>query len=165
MSQQDQQAPDDQPARPEGKPQRPERLIDRRTLIKGGLLAGGALAGGGAALADLIAKQDPTSTIARASRHGRARHAGSKGSASAQTPTKKPGSGERHRPPNILVIMVDQLRTPQWFSAAPEAAALMPNLARLRNGGVSFASHYTAANDCTPARAALLTGLHTHQTA
>jgi arylsulfatase A-like enzyme len=60
--------------------------------------------------------------------------------------------------------MVDQLRTPQWFSASSAAAALMPNLARLRNGGVSFASHYTAANDCTPARAALLTGLHTHQT-
>ena len=29
---------------------------------------------------------------------------------------------------------------------------------------MSFGSHYTAANDCTPARAALLTGLHTHQT-
>ena len=29
---------------------------------------------------------------------------------------------------------------------------------------MSFASHYTAANDCTPSRAALLTGLHTHQT-
>jgi arylsulfatase A-like enzyme len=60
--------------------------------------------------------------------------------------------------------MVDQLRTPQWFSATPAAAAAMPNLARLRRGGVSFASHYTAANDCTPARAAMLTGLHTHQT-
>jgi arylsulfatase A-like enzyme len=40
----------------------------------------------------------------------------------------------------------------------------MPNLARLRKGGVSFGGHYTASNDCTPARAALLTGLYTHQT-
>ena len=40
----------------------------------------------------------------------------------------------------------------------------MPNLARIRNGGVSFADHYTASNDCTPARSALLTGLYTHQT-
>ena len=36
--------------------------------------------------------------------------------------------------------------------------------ARLRRGAVSFARHYTASNDCTPARSALLTGLYTHQT-
>ena len=29
---------------------------------------------------------------------------------------------------------------------------------------MSFARHYTASNDCTPARAAMLTGLYTHQT-
>ena len=40
----------------------------------------------------------------------------------------------------------------------------MPNLARLRNGGIYFASHYTAANDCSPSRAVLLTGLHSQQT-
>jgi arylsulfatase A-like enzyme len=73
-------------------------------------------------------------------------------------------AGARRRPPNILVVMVDQLRSPRWFSASAPALAAMPNLARLRKGAVSFASHYTAANDCTPARSALLTGLHTHQT-
>jgi arylsulfatase A-like enzyme len=145
--------------------QGPNRTIDRRTLLKSGLLAGGALAGGGAALADLISKQAPTSTGAHASKRGAVRHAGAKASSKAGSGARKPGSGERHPPPNILVIMVDQLRTPQWFSAAPAAAALMPNLARLRTRGVSFASHYTASNDCTPARSALLTGLHTHQTA
>lgn len=164
MSQHDPQAPADEPVRPEGKPQHADRLIDRRTLLKGGLLAGGALTGGGAALADLISKQDPTSAVAQASKR-KARHAAAKKApAQGDSRAKKPGSGERYRAPNILVIMVDQLRTPQWFSAGPTAAALMPNLARLRNGGVSFASHYTASNDCTPARAALLTGLHTHQT-
>ena len=40
----------------------------------------------------------------------------------------------------------------------------MPNLARLRDGGVSFEGHYTAANDCTPARGTLLTGLYSQQT-
>ena len=41
---------------------------------------------------------------------------------------------------------------------------LPPNLAKLRQDAVSFSGHYTAANDCTPARSTLLTGLYTHQT-
>jgi arylsulfatase A-like enzyme len=172
MSMHDKQEPNAEPARPGEQPQRhpggnsqwPDRLVDRRTLLKGGLLAGGALAGGGAALADLISKQTPVSGAAQASKRSAARHAGAKAAAQGTSGSKQPGSPERHRPPNILVIMVDQLRAPQWFSAGPTAVASMPNLARLRNGGVSFASHYTASNDCTPARAALLTGLHTHQT-
>lgn len=143
--------------------ERSRRLLDRRTLLKGGLLAGGALAGGGAALADLISRPAGLSAGARAARAT----AVSANNAAAATSGKRhgaAGSGRRRRPPNILVVMVDQLRTPQWFSASAAATALMPNLARLRAGGVSFSSHYTAANDCTPARAALLTGLHTHQT-
>src|ERR1022692_726574 len=156
-------APEDQ--RPPGPD--PKRLLDRRTLLKSGILAGGALAGGGVALADLIAKQQDASKAKHASRH--AAHGEHASSAQVQAPgesqgTVAPGSGERFQQPNILVIMVDQLRTPQWFSAGPAAAAGMPNLARLRQQGVSFSSHYTASNDCTPARAALLTGLHTHQT-
>jgi arylsulfatase A-like enzyme len=167
MSEQDRQESDtdSEREREADQRQRPERLIDRRTLLKSGLLAGGALAGGGAAFAELISQQAPISAGARASKHGGAkRHRGAKGPAQGTGASKQPGPSERHRPPNILVIMVDQLRTPQWFSATATAAALMPNLARLRDGGVSFTSHYTASNDCTPARAALLTGLHTHQT-
>jgi len=68
------------------------------------------------------------------------------------------------RPPNILVVIVDQLRTPQWFQLQPAAARLMPNLARLRQGGVYFANHFTAANDCTPSRGTLVTGLYSQQT-
>ncbi|HTZ86203.1 MAG TPA: sulfatase-like hydrolase/transferase, partial [Solirubrobacteraceae bacterium] len=66
--------------------------------------------------------------------------------------------------PNILVILVDQLRYPAWFSPMADGIALTPNLRRLREGAVSFAGHYTAANDCTPSRSTLLTGLYTHQT-
>jgi arylsulfatase A-like enzyme len=69
-----------------------------------------------------------------------------------------------HRRPNILVIIVDQMRYPRWFGAAAPQIGLTPNLARLHGTGVSFSRHYTAGNDCTPARSALLTGLHTHQT-
>lgn len=141
-------------------------LIDRRTLLKGGLLAGGALAGGGAALADLIARPIGLLGGARAASSRSAQTEAAHLAKSGRRAQKRGGvgSGRRHEPPNILVVMVDQLRTPQWFSASGAALAQMPNLGRLRRGGVSFASHYTAANDCSPARATLLTGLHTHQT-
>jgi arylsulfatase A-like enzyme len=166
MAEQDRKEPEPapDPERPHGLD--PKRLVDRRTLLKSGLLAGGALAGGGVALADLIAKQEAGSGVAHTSGHAaKARHGDGPAHGREEGSAKRPpGSGERFRRPNILVIMVDQLRTPQWFSATAGAAAQMPNLARLRKGGVSFAGHYTASNDCTPARAALVTGLHTHQT-
>jgi arylsulfatase A-like enzyme len=74
-------------------------------------------------------------------------------------------SGPSRTAPNILVIVVDQLRFPQWFSPASAGApGLPPNLASLRAQSVSFERHYTASNDCTPARSTLLTGLYTHQT-
>jgi arylsulfatase A-like enzyme len=132
---------------------RQDRRLDRRTVLKRGLVAGGLLTGAGAA-------------IAAAAGTG-----GSSGSSStssqASTPTSShPGPGQSQRParPNILVIVVDQLRFPQWFSPSPAGLVLPPNLQRLREDSVSFARHYTASNDCTPARSALLTGLYTHQT-
>src|SRR5215831_3239816 len=129
--------------------QRSRRLLDRRTLLKGGLLAGGALAGGGAALADLISRPAGLSGSARAARARTSTSVKRSGAQDAAT-ARRGGvnSGVRRRPPNILVVMVDQLRSPQWFSASAPALAAMPNLARLRKGAVSFASHYTAANDC-----------------
>ncbi len=62
------------------------------------------------------------------------------------------------------MIVVDQLRFPQWLSPDPGGLGLPPNLQALREGAVSFARHYTASNDCSPARSTLLTGLYTHQT-
>ena len=113
-----------------------ERRLDRRTLLRDALAAGGAVAAGGT-LGELVAGS---------------------GKAFAKAPPAPSLPS-----PNILVVMVDQLRAPQWFQTGA-LAGLMPNLAQLRSGGVSFASHYTAANDCSPARGTLLTGLYSHQT-
>ncbi len=125
------------------------KRLDRRTLLKRGLIAGGLLTGTGA-------------TIAAA-----AELAGGNGASAPSTAGAQPrGRTQPSRPrgPNILVIVVDQLRFPQWFSPDPRGLGLPPNLQRLRAGGVSFARHYTASNDCSPARSTLLTGLYTHQT-
>ncbi len=132
--------------------------LDRRTFITRGLVAGGALVGGGLAISKIADATEGTPGV----------------QAPPNLPTDAPAAS-RHRTaaakvkprPNILVVMVDQLRTPQWIGAQPSepgALDLSPNVQRLREGGVFFERHYTASNDCTPSRAALLTGLYTHQT-
>jgi arylsulfatase A-like enzyme len=127
-------------------PQQNKRL-DRRTFLKRGAVAGGLLAAGGLGVARLAdATQDESG-------------------APASTPTTAPPTtAPSARRPNILVIMVDQLRYPVWFSPMADGTALPPNMRRLREGAVSFAGHYTAANDCSPSRSTLVTGLYTHQT-
>ncbi len=126
---------DDQPA--DGVPHR----VDRRSFFAHGLRLGGAITAGSLGV-EAIA-----------------------GAAKAPARRRAPGPYRRSSQPNILVVIVDQMRTPRWFGAGRHAAAtLPPNIARLARSGVSFTRHYTASNDCTPARATLLTGLHTHQT-
>lgn len=66
--------------------------------------------------------------------------------------------------PNILVIMVDQLRVPMWFPGQARLDELLPNVARIRNVATSFENHFTASNMCVAARGVLLTGLYPHQT-
>ncbi|HEY2282750.1 MAG TPA: sulfatase-like hydrolase/transferase [Solirubrobacteraceae bacterium] len=131
-----------------------DKKIDRRTFVKKGLLTGGAVAGGALAVSRLADATGGSS--ARVSAAATTLPAAAQ-PVSRQTPADP-------RAPNILVIVVDQLRFPQWFGVGPAGPGLPPNLQRLRRDGVSFARHYTASNDCTPARAALLTGLYTHQT-
>ncbi len=65
--------------------------------------------------------------------------------------------------PNILVIMVDQLRFPQGLFTQEIMDIHAPNLKELREKSVSFESHYAAAAMCTPSRSTMLTGLYTHQ--
>ncbi|HTA12055.1 MAG TPA: sulfatase-like hydrolase/transferase [Solirubrobacteraceae bacterium] len=137
---------------------RQDRRLDRRTVLKRGLLAGGLLTGAGAAIA-AAAETGGFSDSANTSSHE-----GTTTSAKSTPPGPSPSETRPPTQPNILVIVVDQLRFPQWFSPSPAGLVLPPNLQRLREDSVSFARHYTASNDCTPARSALLTGLYTHQT-
>lgn len=75
----------------------------------------------------------------------------------------------KDQPPNILVIQVDEMRYPMHFpkgiaNADKFLAANMPNLHKLWQKGVKFSRFYTAASDCTPARATSITGLYAYQT-
>ena len=120
---------------------------DRRTFIRRGIVAGGVLTAGGLGFADLLSSGHSQITQAQ-HRH--------------ESPTR--AVAQRERGPNILVVLVDQLRAPQWFPPSSQIDALLSNVARLRSQSVSFARHYTVANDCTPARAGFVTGLYPHQT-
>ena len=130
------------------------RKIDRRTFLKSGLIAGGALAGAAAIRALADTDDAPSAPASPAAARP----------ATTPAPSPTPAHSSKSAQPNILVIVVDQLRFPTWFSPDPAGAGLPPNLRRLRRGAVSFARHYTASNDCSPARSTLLTGLYTHQT-
>jgi arylsulfatase A-like enzyme len=112
---------------------------DRRTFLKQGVLAAGSLALGFGG-------------------------AGPPGRGGGRVGPGRGGRARAGRAPNVLVILVDQMRTPVWLPPGAQPAALTPNLAALRAGAVSFERHYTAANDCTPSRGALVTGLYSHQT-
>jgi arylsulfatase A-like enzyme len=126
-------------------PQQHKR-VDRRTFVKRGLATGGLLTGAGLGIVRLADATD-----------------GSGDEAAAPAPRQAPPAATPKQP-NILVIVVDQMRFPAWFSPTADGTGLPPNLRRLREEAVSFSGHYTAANDCTPARSTLLTGLYTHQT-
>lgn len=81
---------------------------------------------------------------------------------------RKPGPSESARAgggkPNILVIVVDQMRAPQWFPEPQKLTALLPHIGRLQDNSVSFGAHYSASNMCTPSRGVMTTGLYSHQT-
>jgi arylsulfatase A-like enzyme len=71
--------------------------------------------------------------------------------------------------PNILIVMVDQMRVPLWLSHSQMnrlRSSVLPNiLGRIQGNSYNFAQHFCAATYCTSARAALLTGLYAPQTA
>lgn len=71
--------------------------------------------------------------------------------------------------PNVLFIMVDEMRFPKVFPAGVNTPAeylqkFMPNVYRLWEGGVKFSNHQTAATACSPSRGVIITGLYSHQT-
>src|ERR1017187_6014083 len=114
----DTERPDDQPA------ERPSERGDRRSFLAGGLRVGGAITAASVGV-EALADAD-----------------------TAPAHRRNPGPYRRTRQPNILVIMVDQLRTPRWFGPGGDAAALPPTPPRRARSGVSFPRHYTASNDC-----------------
>src|SRR5262249_7611911 len=73
-------------------------------------------------------------------------------------------------PPNIIFIIVDELRFPVTFPGGIKTpdeflARHMPNLYNsLWTKGVKFSRYYTAASDCSPSRGVLTTGLYAYQT-
>lgn len=60
--------------------------------------------------------------------------------------------------PNLLLLMTDQHRA-DWLGCDGNRAVNTPNLDRIANEGVRFRNAYSSTPTCTPARAALLTGM------
>jgi arylsulfatase A-like enzyme len=82
----------------------------------------------------------------------------------AQATENQKGNGK----PNILFILLDEMRFPRVFpdgitDVSGFLKTYMPNTFDLWRKGVKFSGHYTAASACSPARAALVTGLYTQQ--
>ena len=71
--------------------------------------------------------------------------------------------GDAAAKPNILFVMVDQLRAPYVYMPRALQKLVCPTITRLGDDGVRFTHYYTVSNDCTPARAAQISGLYTHQ--
>jgi arylsulfatase A-like enzyme len=109
--------------------------IDRRSFLKASAAASLVASAAGPAAAD---------AKARPKKH--------------QTPAHSSGK------PNILVIVVDQLRYPRWFPDQAQIDAWLPNIARLRKQATVFENHYTASDMCVAARGTMLTGLYSQQT-
>jgi choline-sulfatase len=61
------------------------------------------------------------------------------------------------RPPNVLLVMVDQLAA-SWLPAYGHRVVQAPNLTALARDGVVFDAAYCASPLCAPSRASLLTG-------
>ena len=78
--------------------------------------------------------------------------------ASARAAQPRPGM-------NLLVIIVDQMRTPWVYLPRGLQRSALPSITKLGDQGVRFSGYFTASNDCTPSRTTQATGLYTHQTA
>ena len=65
--------------------------------------------------------------------------------------------------PNILFIMTDQWRFDS-IGVNGSKICKTPNIDNLAKGGVNFTNAFTTTSLCSPARAALMTGLYPHNT-
>ena len=81
-------------------------------------------------------------------------------------PDQPIGNGAGSRPPNLLVLITDQQRTPRHWPDEPGwMAELMPNDAELARTGVSFQNAFCNTAMCSPSRASLFTGRYRPSTA
>lgn len=79
------------------------------------------------------------------------------------TPTQvEGGSGSNDRRPNIMVIITDQERSPQYWPTDWEKANL-PNRRRLADRGLTFTRAFCNTAMCSPSRTTLFTGLYPAQ--
>jgi arylsulfatase A-like enzyme len=76
-------------------------------------------------------------------------------------PSASVGSGTAERPPNIVMIAVDDLNN--WISALG-GPARTPNMDRLASSGTLFRNAYCVVPACNPSRVALMTGLRPETT-
>jgi arylsulfatase A-like enzyme len=112
--------------------------MDRRKFLKQAASAGGA-----------VAASAPFSNRSKASE--------------ASAAPKRAG-----QQPNLLFILVDELRYPRVFPGGVSDAGefllqFMPHTYSLWQRGVKFAGHYSASTACTPARGTLVNGLYSQQ--
>ncbi len=68
------------------------------------------------------------------------------------------GQGTSAQPPNILFLMADQMRA-DLLSCTGNKISKTPNLDQLAMEGVRYTNAFSTTPTCTPARAAILTGL------
>lgn len=67
------------------------------------------------------------------------------------------------KPPNILLIMADQM-TPFMLEACGGTGARTPNMTALASRATNFTNAYTPSPICVPARSCFMTGLHASTT-
>ena len=74
---------------------------------------------------------------------------------------KKSGTDKLTKSPNIVVILVDDMRSDE-FQANGHPFIKTPNIDRMAKEGVSFQNAFITTPICSPSRASFLTGLYTH---
>jgi len=74
-----------------------------------------------------------------------------------------PGAQPHARRPDVIVLLTDQQRG-DAFGAAGAGDLRTPAMDRLAREGVMFTRAFAATPQCSPSRAALLTGRHPHRT-
>jgi uncharacterized sulfatase len=74
------------------------------------------------------------------------------------TGTDEQGRGPADRPPNIVLVLADDLGWNDISMNGPNPTVQTPNIDALAAEGVTFSSGYAANGTCAPSRAALMSG-------